>query len=41
MCDNYEIYKQSALDNMNTPRQTWNEIAAKYVEVFKMAIDQY
>jgi glycosyltransferase involved in cell wall biosynthesis len=41
MFDNYEIYKQSALDNMNTPRQTWDEIAAKYVEVFKMAIDQY
>jgi glycosyltransferase involved in cell wall biosynthesis len=41
MFDNHEIYKQSALDNMNTPRQTWNEIATKYVEVFKMAIDQY
>ena len=40
MMDNYEIYKQSAVDNMNTPRQSWDEIAAQYIEVFKMSINE-
>lgn len=39
MLDNYSEYKKSAVDNMNTPRQSWDEIAANYVEVFKKAIN--
>lgn len=41
MMNNYDIYKQSAIDNMNTKRLSWDEIASNYVEVFKQALASY
>ena len=32
--DNYEEYKESAIGGMSDPRPTWDDIAAKYVELF-------
>jgi glycosyltransferase involved in cell wall biosynthesis/ribosomal protein S18 acetylase RimI-like enzyme len=39
MTANYDEYKTSALKGMNDSRYTWDEIAAKYVEQFRKAID--
>jgi GNAT superfamily N-acetyltransferase len=38
LIDNYDEYKHSALNGMNDPRYSWNDIAANYREVFRQAI---
>lgn len=38
---NYDLFKRSALKNMNDKRPTWDGIASHYVEVFKNALNSY
>lgn len=41
MISNYELYKESAIKGMQDPVQSWDEIADKYIQVFKMAIERF
>jgi glycosyltransferase involved in cell wall biosynthesis len=33
--DNYDVYKQSAVQGISDPRPTWDDVAAQYVDVFR------
>lgn len=39
--DNYEEYKQSAINGMTDPRPSWDDIASQYVKVFHQALKNY
>jgi glycosyltransferase involved in cell wall biosynthesis len=38
--DNYDEYRQAALDGVNDPRYTWEDIANQYVNVFREVIEK-
>lgn len=41
LLNNYSEFKQSAVNGVKDPRLTWDEVAAKYIDVFRKAVRQF
>jgi glycosyltransferase involved in cell wall biosynthesis len=40
LLDNYQEYKESTLQGMKDPRPSWDDIAGRYVNIFRLAIER-